>query len=119
MDTYKAIVDNEEFSKINAMKKILNMTEEEIDENFKYLIKEKQYVAIADYYSNKISDENRPLDYKSPLRLNGVDGETQDGNEQEKEENVGIDLDDDSNDIPPEESPEESPDDSTDTSIEI
>lgn len=31
MDTYKAVVDQEELSKINAMKKILKMTDEEID----------------------------------------------------------------------------------------
>ena len=31
MDTYKAVVDQEELSKINAMKKILKMTDEEVD----------------------------------------------------------------------------------------
>lgn len=75
MDAYKCIVDQEEFSKILAMKKILKMTDEEIDENFHMLIKEKQLVSIADYYSDKISDENKPLDFKSPIRLSGIDGE--------------------------------------------
>jgi hypothetical protein len=94
MDAYKAVVDQEEFSKINAMKKILKMTDEEIDENFKNLIKEKQYVALADYYANKISDENKPLDYKSPIRLNGVDGEKEEGTEEEKSENSGVEQTD-------------------------
>ena len=91
MDAYKTVVDQEEFSKIIAMKKILKMTDEEIDENFKNLIKEKQLVQLADYYANKISDENRPLDYKSPIRLSGVDGETEEGSDEEKTENSGID----------------------------
>jgi hypothetical protein len=91
MDAYKTVVDQEEFSKIIAMKKILKMTDEEIDENFKNLIKEKQLVQLADYYANKISDENRPLDYKSPIRLSGVDGETEEGSDEEKSENSGID----------------------------
>lgn len=89
MDAYKAVVDQEEFSKIIAMKKILKMTDEEIDENFKNLIKEKQLVALADYYADKISDDNKPLDYKSPIRLNGVDGESEEGSEEEKAENTG------------------------------
>ena len=71
MDTYKAVVDQEELSKINAMKRILRMTDEEIEQNFQNLIKEKQLVAIADYFADKISDDNKPLDYKSPIRLSG------------------------------------------------
>lgn len=74
MDTYKVVVDNEEFSKTVAMRKILKMTDDEIDENFRALIKEKQMVALADYFADKISDENKPLDYKSPLRLSGEEG---------------------------------------------
>jgi hypothetical protein len=55
------------------------------------LIKEKQLVALADYYADKISDDNRPLDFKSPLRLSGEenndensdeDGESQDTEDQ-------------------------------------
>ena len=75
MDTYKAVVDQEELSKINAMKRILRMTDEEIEQNFQNLIKEKQLVAIADYFADKISDDNKPLDYKSPIRLSGEESE--------------------------------------------
>ena len=75
MDTYKSVVDQEELSKINAMKSILKMTDEEIDQNFRNLIKEKQLVALADYYADKISDDNKPLDFESPLRLSGGDND--------------------------------------------
>lgn len=85
MDTYKAVVDQEELSKINAMKKILKMTDEEIDQNFLNLIKEKQLVALADYYADKISDENKPLDFKSPLRLSGEEDGEEEGGETEGE----------------------------------
>lgn len=57
------------------MKKILKMTDEEIDQNFMNLIKEKQLVALADYYADKIGDDNKPLDFKSPLRLSGEEEE--------------------------------------------
>jgi len=76
MDAYKSVSDNDEFSKSVAMKKILKMTDEEIEENYIGLIKEKQWIAIGDFYADKISDENYPLDVKSPFRLNGVDGES-------------------------------------------
>jgi len=79
MDTYKVVVDNEEFSKTVAMRKILKMTDDEIDENFRALIKEKQLVALADYFADKISDENKPLDYKSPIRLSGEEGDSDSG----------------------------------------
>lgn len=90
MDTYKAVVDQEELSKINAMKKILKMTDEEIDQNFMNLIKEKQLVALADYYAEKISDDNKPIDFKSPLRLSGEEnGEEGEGGEGEETGGTG------------------------------
>lgn len=90
MDTYKAVVDQEELSKINAMKKILKMTDEEIDQNFLNLIKEKQLVSLADYYADKIGDDNKPLDFKSPLRLSGEEKEEGDSSgEQGGEESSG------------------------------
>ena len=45
------------------------------------LIKEKQLVALADYYADKINDENKPLDFKSPLRLSGEENEEEEGGE--------------------------------------
>ena len=89
MDTYKAIVDQEELSKINAMKKIFKWTDEEINDNFMQLIKEKQLVALADYYADKIGDDNKPLDFKSPLRLSGEENENEEGGGEEGGEEGG------------------------------
>jgi predicted DNA-binding transcriptional regulator AlpA len=69
MAIYKLYSDNDEMSKSLAMKKCLGWTDAEIDQNFKDLIKDKQLVAIAEYFSELISDENPPVDYKSPIRL--------------------------------------------------
>jgi len=41
MNAYKAIVDNDEFSKTLAMKKILGYSDADIEQNFADLIKEK------------------------------------------------------------------------------
>ncbi len=76
METYKAITDVDELSKTIAMKKILKMSDEEVDENFRMLIKEKQYIAMTDYFGDLVSDEHYPLDYTSPIRLNGIDNQT-------------------------------------------
>lgn len=69
MDTYKAIVDQDELSKITAMKKYLGMTDDEIEENFRNLIKEKMYVQLADYYSEQISEKGGPAEYDPPIKL--------------------------------------------------
>ena len=66
---YKAYVDNDEMSKSLAMKNVLGWTDEQIKDNFMSLIKDKQMVAVGDYFSEKISDENPPVDFKSPIRL--------------------------------------------------
>ena len=69
MAIYKSFVDQDEISKIVCMKKYLGFTDEEVDENFKMLAKEKQLVAIADWLADKISDENPPVGYESPIKL--------------------------------------------------
>lgn len=69
MAIYKLYSDHDEMSKSLAMKKCLGWTDAEIDQNFKDLIKDKQLVAIADYFSELVSAENPPVDYKSPIRL--------------------------------------------------
>ena len=70
MDTYKAIVDQEEFSKTVAMKQILGMTDDEIEENFKSLIKEKQWVQLGDYYAEQLNSEG-PAVFDSPIPIKG------------------------------------------------
>ena len=69
MSIYKSFVDQDELSKIVCMKKYLGFTDEEVDENFKMLAKEKQLVAIADWLADKISDDNPPVGYESPIKL--------------------------------------------------
>jgi uncharacterized membrane protein YgcG len=74
------------------MKKILKMSDAEIDQNFRNLIKEKQLVALADYFSDKISDDHRPLDYTSPIRLAGEqNGEGEEGSSDEGGDSSGGD----------------------------
>jgi len=69
MSIYKSFVDQDELSKIVCMKKYLGFTDEEVEENFRMLAKEKQLVAIADWLADKISDENPPVGYESPIKL--------------------------------------------------
>ena len=69
MSIYKSFVDQDELSKIICMKKYLGFTDDEIEENFKMLAKEKQLIAIADWLADKISDDNPPVGYESPIKL--------------------------------------------------
>ena len=69
MAIYKAYTDNDEMSKSIAMKNVLGWSDEEINENFVGLMKDKQLVAIADYFGEQVSEDNPPVDYKSPVRL--------------------------------------------------
>ena len=85
------------------MKNILKMTDEQIDQNFLNLIKEKQLVALADYYADKISDDNKPLDFKSPLRLSGEENkdENEESQETEDQSTSGTDQDEEAPETPP------------------
>ena len=51
------------------MKKYLGWTDDDIQKNFEMLIKEKQLVAVAEMFAEKVTAENPPVDFKSPLRL--------------------------------------------------
>lgn len=66
---YKAYTDNDEISKSLAMKKVLGWSDKQITDNYLSLIKDKQYAAVADYFAEKISNDNPPVDFKSPIRL--------------------------------------------------
>lgn len=66
---YKAFTDNDEMSKSLCMKKYLGWSDEEIKENYMSLILDKQWTATADMMSERISEENPPVDIKSPMRL--------------------------------------------------
>lgn len=69
MTIYKSFADNDELSKIIAMKKYLGYSDKDIEDNFKMLIKEKQLVAVSDYFADLVKPENPPVDFKSPIRL--------------------------------------------------
>ena len=69
MTIYKAFADQDEISKITVMRKYLGMSDKDIEDNFNELIREKQLVAIAEYYADQINEENPPVDFKSPVRL--------------------------------------------------
>lgn len=89
MNAYKAIVDNDEFSKTLAMKKILGYSDADIEQNFADLIKEKCITQVADYWSGKVgSDGPGGIYSKPPIPINGVkdDEETSDENKEDNEE---------------------------------
>ena len=69
MDIYKAFKDTDFISQISIMKKYLGWTDDDIQKNFEMLIKEKQLVAVAEMFAEKVTAENPPIDFKSPLRL--------------------------------------------------
>lgn len=71
MNIYKSVVDQEEFSKIVAMKKFLGYTDADIEENFRSLIEEKQRTQLADWYAEKINSEG-PAVIDSPLAVKGL-----------------------------------------------
>lgn len=66
---YKAFTDNDEMSKSLCMKKYLGWSDEEIKENYMSLILDKQWTATADMMGERISEENPPVDIKSPMKL--------------------------------------------------
>ena len=69
MAIYKAYTDNDEMSKSMAMKNVLGWTETQIKENYMDLVFDKQWAAVADMMGERISEENPPVDIKSPMRL--------------------------------------------------
>ena len=66
---YKSYTDNDEMSKSIAMKNVLGWSDEQIRENFIGLMKDKQMIAVADYFGELVGPDNPPVDFKSPIRL--------------------------------------------------
>lgn len=56
MDAYSSIADNDKFSYTLAMKKILNMSEDEIEENDRMLDIESEKQAVREYWAEKVSE---------------------------------------------------------------
>lgn len=86
MDTYKAVVDQEEFSKTIAMKKLLGMTDDEVEENFRQLTKEKMQIQLADWYAEKLNSEG-PAIYDPPIKIKGEKEEDANSDESSESEN--------------------------------
>tara|TARA_E500000178_G_C17038997_1_gene765468 strand:+ start:22723 stop:24396 length:1674 start_codon:yes stop_codon:yes gene_type:complete len=56
MEAYSSIADNDKFSYTLAMKKILNMSEDEIEENDRMLDIESEKQAVREYWAEKVSE---------------------------------------------------------------
>ena len=84
------------------------MSDEEVLQNFKNLIYEQQLISLGDFFSDKISDDNYPVDFTSPIRLAGIDGVKMPvpGNKSEGSESGGG-SEEDTGTEPAEEAPEE------------
>jgi hypothetical protein len=82
MNTYKAIIDNEEFSKITAMKKILGYSDADIVENFRNIAKEKCLTEIGEYWAGKINSEGPAGEYSNPpIPIKGISDKDDDSSD--------------------------------------
>lgn len=87
MNAYRAIIDNEEFSKITAMKKILGYSDADVEENFKNLAKEKCLTELAEYWSGKVNSEGPTGEYSNPpIPIKGISDKEDDGGEENSDE---------------------------------
>lgn len=115
MAAYKAIVDNEEFSKMTAMKKILGYSDADVKENFKNLAIEKCLTEVAEFWSSKVNSEGPAGEYnKPPIPIKGISDKEDDGgttsDSDEGEDDESGDSDDNAESEAPEagsEAPEE------------
>ena len=72
MDTYKASLgDDNEFSKIVAMKKYLGFTDNDIRENYENLIKEKMLTELGEFYGGKVAENNGLEGWTNPIPFKG------------------------------------------------
>lgn len=86
MAVYKAALgDDNEFSRITAMKKYLGFTDAEVKENFMNLILEKQYDQLKDYWADQLNKNGPAGEFdKSPLPIKSSEEEQQ--KEQEEQQ---------------------------------
>ena len=88
MAVYKAALgDDNEFSRITAMKKYLGFTDAEVKENFMNLILEKQYDQLKDYWADQLNKNGPAGEFdKSPLPIKGSEEEQQQEQEEQQEQ---------------------------------
>lgn len=71
---YATLTDREEFSKILAMKNILKMTEEQIEENYDNLVKERSLLGSVNWYEEQMR-MNGPKVVKPPVPIKNISGD--------------------------------------------
>ena len=85
MAAYATVADRDEFSKIYAMKKILKMTDPEIEENYANLVKEGMLVKKVEWAQDQLGEKG-PKDDKLPIPLKGDEEESSEEDEDLTEE---------------------------------
>ena len=88
MAVYKAALgDDNEFSRITAMKKYLGFTDAEVKENFMNLILEKQYDQLKDYWADQLNKNGPAGEFdKSPLPIKSSEEEQQQQQQEQEEQ---------------------------------
>lgn len=103
MTAYATIADREEFSKIYAMKNILKMSDEEINENYENLVREGMLMKKVEWAQDQFGEKG-PKDDSLPIPLKGDKEEESEGNDSEGNDNVesddvGDESEDESSDV--------------------
>lgn len=111
MAAYATIADRDEFSKINAMKTVLKMSDEEVEENYKNLVKEGMLTKMVEWAQDQLGEKG-PKDKTLPVPLAGDEEENSDkndetGTEEEPYEGAEEPTEETKEESPEEESPEE------------
>lgn len=88
MAAYATVADRDEFSKIYAMKKILKMTDQEVDENFNSLVKEGMLLKKVEWAQDQLGEKG-PKDQTLPIPLASEESEENDEGEGNEEETGG------------------------------
>lgn len=105
MAAYATIADRDEFSKIYAMKTVLKMTDEEIDENYKNLVKEGMLTKLVEWAQDQLGEKG-PKDKTLPIPLDGDEEESEDGEDSGSEEEPYAGAEEPSEEEPEEEESE-------------
>ena len=117
VEIYKAVTEQEEFSKTLAMGKYLKMTDEEIEENFKNLEEEKLRLALIEYKIKKVEadgtikskDDYQKVTDLITKRADQARREREEAEEKEEKEEEPEEPEETPEEETPEEEPEEAP----------
>lgn len=87
IDMYAKIGDRDEFSKMTAMRDILEMTDDQIRENYENLSKEKVWMAMADWTGEQMGSNGPAKNPDLPVQVKDMNQEG--GREEGGEEGAG------------------------------